>query len=201
MQRKPATQSFSVSRLSIGPNPEADRNQRAPRLSRRLSLRRVARSPPDETATPPRLAFAHLFGKPPLSDPPEQPQKPSPWRKFRRPGKERRRVGGNSRRRSPRRAWPRAGPVIPSPLRSYAAAVKEMSAADDAPVLSRSPLRVSADRLVRFGDGLSRTRREARSTGPFMPALRNGMKGRILCFPIGRCEGTLYGARSRRLAG
>ena len=109
-------------------------------------------------------------------------------------GKERRRVGGNSRRRSPRRAWPRAGPVTPSPLRSYAPAVKEMSPADDAPVLSRSPLRVSADRLVRFGDGLSRTRREARCTGPFMPALRRGMKGGVLCFPIGRCEGTLGSA-------
>jgi hypothetical protein len=31
------------------------------------------------------------------------------------PGKERRRVGGNSRHRSPRGLWPRAGPVPPSP--------------------------------------------------------------------------------------
>jgi hypothetical protein len=51
------------------------------------------------------------------------------------------------------------------------------------------------------GAGLPRTRRKARSTGPYMPALRNGMKDRILCFPVGRCEGTLYGARPRRLAG
>jgi hypothetical protein len=29
VQRKPATQSFSASRLSIGPNLDADRNQRA----------------------------------------------------------------------------------------------------------------------------------------------------------------------------
>jgi hypothetical protein len=100
----------------------------------------------------------------------------------------------------PTQAWPRAGPVTPSPLRSYAPAVKEMSAADDAPVLSRSPLRVSAERLVRFEDGLSRTRREARSTGPFMPALRRGTKGGDLCFSIGRCEGTLGSAPFRRLA-
>jgi hypothetical protein len=112
----------------------------------------------------------------------------------------RRRVERHSRRRSPRRAWPRAGPVTPSPLRSYAPAVKEMSAADDAPVLSRSPLRVSAERLVRFGDGLSRTLREVRSTGPFMPALRRGTKGGDLCFPIGSCEGTLGSAPFRRLA-
>jgi hypothetical protein len=46
VQRKPATQSFSGSKLSIGPNPDADRNQRAHRLSRRLSLQHVARSPP-----------------------------------------------------------------------------------------------------------------------------------------------------------
>jgi hypothetical protein len=38
----------------------------------------------------------------------------------------------------PTRAWPSAGPVTPSPLRTYAPAVKEMSAADGARVLSRS---------------------------------------------------------------
>ena len=58
----------------------------------------------------------------------------------------------------------------------------------------------SAERLVRFGDGVSRTRREARSTGPFMPTLRHGMKGGVQCFPIGRCEGTLGSAPFRRLA-
>jgi hypothetical protein len=35
----------------------------------------------------------------------------------------------------PTRAWPRAGPVTPSPVRSYASAVKEMSAADARPAL------------------------------------------------------------------
>jgi hypothetical protein len=49
-----------------------------------------------------------------------------------RSGKERRRVGGNSRRRSPRGLGPTAS--TPSPVRSYAAAVKEMSAADARPL-------------------------------------------------------------------
>jgi hypothetical protein len=37
----------------------------------------------------------------------------------------------------PTRAWPRAGPVTPSPVRSYEPAVKEMSALDDC---ARSPV-------------------------------------------------------------
>ena len=94
---------------------------------------------------------------------------------------------------------PRAGRVTPSPLRSYAPAVTEMSAADDAHVLLRSPLRVSAERLARFGDGLSRTRGEARPTGPLCRHWY-GTKGGVLCFPIGRCEGTLGSAPFRRLA-
>ena len=187
---------------------------RSPRGSPRLGERRLARDErfglnPAQSARPQGAApvsrvreegasgrFDQVAGSPGMV-----PTRPAHRR--RRPqhsGKERRRVGGNSRRRSPRRAWPRAGPVAPSPLRSYAPAVKEMSAADDAPVLSRSPLRVSAERLVRFGDGLSQTRREARSTGPFMPAFRHGTTGGDLCFPIGRCEGTLGSAPFRRLA-
>ena len=54
------------------------------------------------------------------------------------PRKERRRVGGNSRRRSPRGLGSRAGPVTPSPPRSYAAAVKEMSLGRTRPALSRT---------------------------------------------------------------
>jgi hypothetical protein len=50
-------------------------------------------------------------------------------------------------------------------------------------------VRVSAERLVRFGDGLWRTRREVGSTGPFMPALRHGTKGGLLCFPSGVAKG------------
>jgi hypothetical protein len=46
-------------------------------------------------------------------------------------GKERRRGWGKLSTPLPTRTWLRAGPEMPSPRRSYAAAVKEMSAADD----------------------------------------------------------------------
>ena len=65
------------------------------------------------------------------------------------PRNERRRIGGNFRRRSPGRAWPRAGPVTPSPLRSYAPAAKEMSARMSAP--RAAEIKAEALRLMGAG--------------------------------------------------
>ena len=48
-----------------------------------------------------------------------------------------------------------------------------------------------------FRDGLSRTCGGKHAIAVYRP----GTNGAVLRFPVGRCEGTLYGALSRRLAG
>src|SRR5947209_20318429 len=82
----------------------------------------------------------------------------------------------------PTRAWPRAGPVTPSPVRSYAAAVKEISVADDCP-LSRDirRLHVSPARFV--GAPLGMERRV-----PFHVSRSGVAKGRCI---VPRFEGWL----------
>ena len=87
-------------------------------------------------------------------------------------------MGGTPRRRSPRRTWPRAGPVTPTPLRSYAPTVKEVSAVEVYPALRSSTdevTRAAATTMLgrrRCPDGARRWRRRTTQQRPRLVAMQ-----------------------------
>jgi hypothetical protein len=102
----------------------------------------------------------------------------------------------------PTRAWPRAGPVTPSPLRSYVPAVNEVSGAEDC---ARS-LAIAASHCLRwvtcgFADRLSRTRREAHSTAALSAGAPAWNEGCRSMFPSQALRRDAVWCPSRRLAG
>jgi hypothetical protein len=115
-------------------------------------------------------------------------------------GKERRRVGGKSRRRSPHGLGQgRTSDAKPSSIVCWGRS-KEMSvAADCARSLAIALLSPLSD-FCALGTGFRGPAHSLFRRGPLCPLLRHGTKGGVLCFPIRRCEGTLYGAPFRRLA-
>ena len=114
-------------------------------------------------------------------------------------GKERRRVGGSSRRRSPAGL---ARPDLIAKPGSYPTRQRSSNCqADKSPAFSRFHRLRCLLRLLRELGRFSSIGREAQPTAasPWLHSAWNE-RGRFT-FRLRRCEGTLYGAPSRRLAG